>query len=82
MDIPTIREMFDQNPDRMIDEAIPFTFKEVPGRVKLFDAVAAGCAYYVFEFIDGPFRGRKIFCTDVYRTPMFHYAVHDRSDGM
>jgi hypothetical protein len=70
------------NLQKLITDATPFEFVETPGHVKLFDTVVAGGFWYGFEFIDGPFAGRKIMCTDsMCDEGSFRYAVHASEDG-
>ncbi len=83
----TLKEMFENDPQRLVDKQILFEFNEVAGKVKLINGTAAGGAWQEFEFVDGPFAGRKIYCADSgidersgdART--FQYVVHYDDDG-
>jgi hypothetical protein len=77
--MPTVKELLEDDPGRLVQDATLFEFNEVPGHVKLIDGWAAGGAWQVFEFVDGPFVGRTISCAADRLT--FEYRAHCNDDG-
>jgi len=80
----TIKKMFDENPQKLIDDEVRFEFNEVAGKVVLIAGVAAGGAWFGFKFVAGPYTGREIYCEDarIKQGECYRYLVHCSDDGM
>jgi len=72
-----------------IENELTFEFLEVEGRARYFDFIVAGEDFYGFEFVSGPYEGRRIFCRRVFgdedndTAPLkFYYSADVSSDGM
>lgn len=82
-----VLRLFDEDPQKLVDDQTRFEFDEVEGEVILIDGVAAGEAWSIFEFVSGPFVGRKIAAMNTYDDEgkdeaEFNYVGHCTSDGM
>lgn len=76
--------LLDEDPQQLIDSGQEFEFNEVDGRVKLIDGVAAGTEFQEFEFVSGPYAGKKLFCSVDYdggKVCGWLYDVNVNSDG-
>ena len=80
-----IVKLMDEDPQRLVDEQILFRFDGVDGEVKLIDGWAAGGSWLEFEFVAGPFAGRKVWCSDNNDDPglarSFTYLSCECDDG-
>ena len=82
-----IQKLLVEDPQKLIDDEMVFQFNEVEGGAKLVDGVAAGGPWLIFEFVDGPLKGKKIACQadDIYEldeVANFTYSAHCSDDGM
>lgn len=66
-----ILKLFNDDPQRLVDEEIELNFGKY-GKVKLVDGIAAGVPFYGFKFLTGKYVGKTIYCT---RDVIFQYGV-------
>ena len=82
-----IQELFVNDPQKLIDDAVVFNFNEVEGDVVVINGVAAGGPWIGFKFLTGQLKGKKIYCqaSDIYEVDeiaSFEYSAHCSDDGM
>jgi len=83
IDRELLEEVIDKDPQTLVDEAVEFGFKDVEGRVKLVDGVAAGGPWHQFEFLTGPYAGKKPFFAGGFPArDGFKHIVNASDDGM
>ena len=82
-----IQDLLVDDPQKLIDDEVRFSFNEVVGTVVTVDGVAAGGAWEAFKFLDGPFAGKVLYCQadDIWehdQVASFEYSAHCCDDGM
>lgn len=84
----TTKELFKlilEDPQQAVDAEIEFCFVGVVGSVRMVDGFAAGSAWYQFEFLTGPFVGKKPYCLEAFgydrKIPGFQHLLDANDDG-
>lgn len=81
--VDTLKLAYD-NPQKLLDDGVELEFDNIPGKAKMVDSWMAATEYHVFEFVSGPYAGKKLFCDVDYGKDTvvgWQYNTNVNSDG-